>query len=645
MYIIKVIPFVRSLRKETLSYFSTTKIDIGSIVTIDIRNKATTGLVIESIKGDYLKSELKKSQFKLKKIKSVSTNTLINKKFIIAAEETANYFATSTGSILRTFISAKILSDIEKLKNPKIKDSKNKENKVTSKKISGKGNAKYIIQDQHEERYSQYKNLIREEFAKNHSVLFVCPTQEDVLQAQTLLSKGIEKNVCIFHSSLGKGPAIKEWNNAVEHSKPILIITTSAFISTPRHDIGLIIVEKEGSKAYKTQKRPYVNIQYLLEKYAQSLGARFIAGDIMLRSETLWRYDQNEFYEMNSLKFRSLSSASQQIIDMKKDKHNAGKLFSVFSNEVNKLIEHTREKHEHTFFFVARKGLAPTIVCSDCGTLVTCNSCEASVVLHGKDATKKDNYFKCRVCGDERHAGERCSHCTSWNLQTLGIGTETITEELKEKYPDNKFFTLNADSAKTPKQARAIIDEFYDTPGSILIGTEMAILYLRESIENSAIISIDALFGIPDFSIREKILRTLLTIRSKSNNTFYIQTRKAEDKIFEYAKQGNLSDFYREEFADRNKFKYPPFSLIIKISLGGTRYAVTKEFENLQKYFKDIKYDLISYPSFSKNNKGMFVMNGIIKLKRDVWINKKLRDAIMALPPQFKIVIDTDNLL
>lgn len=633
MYIVKVIPFAKSLRKESLSYFSNKDIPAGQIVSIELRKKIVQGLVISSTSGDKLKSEIRSSQFKLKKIKGISKNILIRKEFIKAANQTAKFFATTTGSVLTTFIPTKILDDIKKLKTPQ------NPNNNTSKESGGK----YLIQDQYTERLSNYKSLIREEFAKRKSVIFVCPTLEDVLKAKELLSKGIEDNTFILNSTMTQNQIVKNWNGVISHEKPILLITTGVFLGIPRHDIGTIVIEKESSGLYRTQKMPYIDVRYLAEKYAVKINARFIMGDVMLRAETLWRYDQNEFYEHTSLKFRSLSSASQKIIDMKQDKNNGGEIFSIFSNEVKNLIQRTRESNGHTFFFAARRGLAPNIVCGDCGTIVKCHECEAPVVLHGKNPTEQGNYFKCHVCSAERHAGETCKNCGSWKLNTLGIGVETIEKELKENYPNNKVFTLDSDSAKTPKQAREIVDQFYANPGSILVGTEMAVLYLREPVENAAVITIDALFGIPDFAIRERILRILLNIRALAINTFYIQTRKIEDKIFEYARHGNLSEFYREEFRDRGQFKYPPFSNIIKISLAGTRANVIKEFTKLEEYFEPL--NLISYQAFSPNSKGKFVMNGIIKLKRADWINEELREKIISLPPQYKVVIDSDNLL
>lgn len=633
MYIVHVIPFAKSLRKESLSYFSLKNIPVGSIVTIDLRKKIVQGLVIEVESGDKLKEELKTSKFKLRKVKGVNKNVLIRREFITAVSKTAEYFAASKGQVFQILIPSKVLEEIKKLKEPN----------APKKFLDDGKNAKYIIQDQYSERYSSYKNLIREEFAKKRSVLFICPTIEDVAYAKKLLSKGIEENTFTFDSRMTAKQIIKEWNSVIEHKKQVLIIATGVFLGIPRHDIGSIVIEKESSSIYKTQKTPHVDIRIVAEHYATAINARFFLGDLMLRAETLWRYDENEFYEYGSLKFRSLSSAKQLIIDMKRDRSNQGEVFSIFSNEAIDIIKQTRENNQNTFFFAGRKGLAPTIICGDCGTVVTCNKCKAPVVLHGKDATDQGNYFKCHVCGDERSAGEKCSYCTSWKLNTLGIGTETVAKELEEKFPENKFFILTSDSAKTPKQAREIIEKFYETPGSILIGTEMAILYLHKPVENAVVVTIDALLGIPDFAIRERILRILLQIRSRANHNFFIQTRKVDDKIFDYAKRGNLADFYREEFRDRNQFHYPPFSTIIKISILGTRSAVTKEFENLKEYFKP--FELLTYQSFRGNRDGKFSMNGIIRLKRGDWINEELQKKLEILPPQIKVVVDADSLL
>lgn len=634
MYIVDVIPFSKSLNKDSLSYFSNKPVPLGSIVTIELRKKLVKGLAIESRElSTEEKISIKQSSFSLKKIRGISKTILFQESFLKSAQSISKYFATRTGAVISSLIPTSILENVDKIDNPK-KSTINNTNEPIR---------KFIIQSNTSERYSQYKNLIRSEFAKKKSVLFICPTVEDTIFAKENLSKGIEEHCFVLNSLISKKQVIESWNKIITREKPTLIICTPVFIGIPRHDIGYIILEKESSNTYRTQKQPYIDIRRFAENYANESNIKLLLGDIMLRSETLWRFDEHHFDELNPLKFRSLSSAKQLVIDMKKDKSNAGEMFQVLSNEVLNLIKENKENNQQTFLFGARKGLAPSIVCEDCGTIVKCHDCSSSMVLHGKDPTQKGNYFKCHVCGEERNAGEKCAKCDSWKLNTLGIGLDTIAYSIKDKFPEQKIFIINSDNAKTHKQAKIIIDEFYKTPGSILIGTEMALLYLREPIENAAIVTIDSLFSLPDFSVRERIMRIILRIRARSTHKFFIQTRRAEDPIFDLAIRGNLADFYREEFKIRKQLNYPPFSILIKLSIAGKKLHIEKEMEQLKKFFEP--FELLLYQAFIQEQKGKFIMNGVIRLNREKWIDEKLLEKLRAMPPYCKVVVEAESLL
>ena len=68
MYIVEVTPFSKSVRSSSLSYFSSRKIELGSIATVPLRSKTTKGLVIGIENVTNLKSELRSSNYALKKI-------------------------------------------------------------------------------------------------------------------------------------------------------------------------------------------------------------------------------------------------------------------------------------------------------------------------------------------------------------------------------------------------------------------------------------------------------------------------------------------------------------------------------------------------------------------------------------------------
>jgi len=634
MYILDVMPLTKSVKKETLRYFSLKEVSIGALVSIEIRKRVVSGLVIGVQDGSHMKAEIKSQSFSLKRVRGISKNNLFQKQFLIAAHRMANYFATSTGAVLGALVPAKILPEIDKLKPPREQTAKHRAIEQTE---------RYVIQDQFDERYANYKSLIRESFARKTSILFLCPTAEDVQRTGELLTKGIEDHTFTFSSTMTPKQMVTAWNKAVTHERPVLIIATGTFLAIPRHDIDTIIIEKESAQSYRQQQMPYLDIRTCAELYAQTIGARFFLSDLALRTETLARYDNHEFIEKGALKFRALTTAEAKIIDMKPQPEERGRTFSVFADEIIDTLIATKENNEHTVLFTARRGLAPSIVCSDCGTLVSCTRCSAPMVLYGKDPTEGGNVFRCHVCGDERHAGEKCTHCDGWRLKMLGISVGTVEQALKESQPDITYFILDSEHAKTAKQARAIVEAFYAHPGSVLIATEMAISYLHEDVENTLVVSVDSLLSLPDYAIRERILRTLLRLRSRTTKRFFITTRKAEDSLFEYARQGNLADFYREEFKDRKKFIYPPFTRLIKLSVAGTPKATEQAMLDAQAVLQP--FELLIYPAFTERQRGKSVWNGIMKLKADEWPNDELRKKLMALPPQFKVLVDAPSLL
>jgi len=638
MEILEIIPFYKTFKKDTLSYFSTKEVPIGSIVTISIRSKDVKGLVIskKSIKDQ--KSEIKENAFVLKKIKSVQKNTILNKEIIQSAEELADYFATSTGAVINSIVPKFVLDNLNKVKKVELDPKQKEENS----KHQIRSSEKYIIQETEPERYSSYRRLIREEFAKKKSVLFICPTREDTRFAYQKLSKGIDENTYVLNSENKPDVFLKKWNDALTNKKNVLIITTPTYMSIPRNDIGSIIVERESSRAYRSMIAPYLDYRLFAEIYAKNKNIRFFLGDLVLRLETLIRLEDQEFHEFTPVKYRTLTTAQTKLVDMSDREFSRGESFRVISDDLKNIIKNASEENENTFLFTSRRGLSPTIVCMDCGTIVTCNNCDAPMVLHGKDATEKKNFFLCHKCNQKRQAGELCKKCEGWRLKTLGVGSQLIKKELEEIFPELKIFILDSDHVKTTKQAQVLIEKFNSNPGSLLIGTEMALLYLRDEIDNVAVVSIDSMFSNPDFNINEKILNTISNAKSKATKNFIIQTRKTDEDIFRYVLNGNLAEFIRIELDDRKKYNYPPYSLMIKIIIKGTEIGVERELKNLREFLKE--YELIEYPIIRESTRTKITKGVLLRFERKDWPNKDLVEKLRLLPVYYKIVVNAENI-
>jgi primosomal protein N' len=632
MNIVHVVPISRGINKESLSYFSASEVKPGSIVKVPVRSKNIPALVVSVEPASDLKAELRNSAFAIRKIGKLKMLPVFLPEFIDAAKECAEYFAGSTGSVLASITSKGILEQSEKIVEKEITFIAKGPSEVT--------HEPYALQADEEERVAHYKSLIREQFAKKRSVFFCLPTIQDTKKIYEQLPKGIEEYTYVLNSSLSKKDLITTWNKILEESHPVLIIATGSFMGIPRQDFGMIIVERESSTSYKLQTRPYVDIRTFAEFFARKIHAKLIFGDLLLRTETLWRTRNGEMAELSPLKFRSISTAKDVVVDMKKYKLLDTPEFRIVSDELDQLIRENKENNEHMFIFAARRGLSPLTVCGDCATTVLCNRCKAPITLHrGKEA----NFFLCHRCGERRSAEERCRVCGSWKLTTLGIGIELIEEVLQHMFPDVKIFRMDKDTITTHKQALSIVSQFYDAPGSILLGTEMALLYLEKPIDNAGVATIDSLFSIPDFRINERIMNILLKIRSITQKTYIVQTRSRDQHIFDFATKGNLMDFYREEIEERKKLNYPPFSTLIKITIKGPKARIAEDMQQVEKNLQD--YEPVIFPAFIDTINNKSILHALIKIKHTDWISKPLLEKLLSLPPYIAVNVDPESLL
>lgn len=637
MKLVHVIPIARGILREQLTYFTSKELNSGSVVSVPIRNKQTTALVVSYENAELSKSQLKSSSYTIKKVTAIKALNFFLPAFIESAKKTAEYFAGTTGSVLNSLIPKAVSEYPKSILQKEHSETTGGNKKNTKQEV-------LLVQSEDKERMSIYKSIVREEFAKGSSVFFCLPEISEIEHSANTLKRGIEDYTFVFHSGMTKKQILENWKKVLEEKHPVLIVATGLFLSIPRGDVRTIILEKESSRSYKTSVRPYLDIRTFAEFFAEEAGIRLIMGDLFLRPETIYKQKEGIYAELTPLKFRTLSTAVQEVIDMKKYSEKGSKELCLVSDELQKLIGNQRKSNENMFMLTARRGLHPFTVCRDCGNTVLCEQCSAPVVLHKKNKTSdKERITICHKCGIKQRAIDKCNHCGGWRLETLGIGIERVEELLKKTFENITIFRMDRDTVTTHKRAVEMRDKFYNTPGSILLGTEMAISYLNKEVHNTAVISVDSLFTIPDFKINERVFHMLLRLRTKSSKHFIIQTRDIENRIFEYASKGNMIDFYREEIEERKILKYPPFTLLIKITIEGTKSAVGKNTKLLEEKFS--AYNPNIFPAFINKIKGKDRMNVLIRIPRNTWVDKKLLDILSSLPPSFAIRVDAENVL
>ena len=111
MKLVTIIPFLKTLQTETLSYFSGKDVALGDIVTAPVRNKDVDGIVIDAQDVSMQKGDIKDADFNLKKIKDVKGSSIFLKSFLDTAEYIKDYFFASIGQIFNTLFPVVVFSN------------------------------------------------------------------------------------------------------------------------------------------------------------------------------------------------------------------------------------------------------------------------------------------------------------------------------------------------------------------------------------------------------------------------------------------------------------------------------------------------------------------------------------------------------
>jgi len=621
MYVVKVIAIKKNIGKEYLTYFSTKKIDAGTIVTISVRNSTCLGMVIESNDGSQLKKELKDSSFTLRKIKSIKDKTPIDNRLVVAVQYLKDFYVATTGEILTEIIPSFLLKNIDKLSVEKIALDE------ASLSLSPHNIHFEAVQAVLTERIQSYKNTIRETFARGKSVFILVPTMGDLENLILPLSKGIEDFVYSFHGSFPVKDLVEKWKKVTNEKHPVLIIGTGQFLSIPRHDLGTIIVDCEHRRSYKCKRRPYLDFRIVAESLAEVIDAELIFGDTILSVETHYRLEKGELIRSGTFRQRIDSIAHPKIVDMCKEiilPELVSYESRMLGRDAKKEIDDTLELGKNVFLFAAKRGISSVTICSDCNTIVSCPKCTAPLLLlkcnvkENVDLPKEDlNQFVCQRCSYEARSSVDCTKCGGWRLTPLGIGAERVYEAVKSLYPHRKVFILTSDSAKTPAQAKLLRNEFEGEKGSILIGTEMALYFLRENVHTIVVVSLDSLFSVPDYRMNERIYSLVAELAERTGKKLLIQTRRPKEKIWNDICELRSASFLRDEVNERERFGYPPTTTLIKITWNGTFAKKEKAKEVLEHIL--VAYDPVFIDDRVSNKKNITKIVALIRLDRNKW--------------------------
>ncbi len=612
MYLVTVIPLVSTAHTDVLDYFAKDAIAPGVVVTIPVRKKKVHGLVVQSRPLREAKHRVKASDFAMRKIDSIVGASTLSQQTIAGFHSAAQYMATSIGTIIsqstpKEYIAQHIKTDARRL---------------TANQLSTPSTPA-ILQLPFNKRIAWYTSC-----AEQEKLLIIVPTDDQ--------AKAIAAQLHTGTTVVLSGKANQKKYAALNQSH-IVIGTPNALGVIDSIQPTLLIVEHESDNRYIRRTRPSIDMRIVAECLARQHGIRSVFADTLVRVYTHARTDTDGLLYITPPVWPQFSQLRIMPYVLEHPPETSAHPISPFLN--TELITTIRNHQGKTFVYVPRKGLAPSVVCQDCGTIVTCEQCGLPMKLVKKtsaDGTSLQYY----ACAHPQHtipAYNTCNNCTGHRLIGLGVTTLRIQEEVRRLVPDISASVLDQDEAPTQRAQRTIVDTFKETSPSILIGTSLALPYITNETSLFIVPSFDMLLSQPSADAQESVLRTVATIAERTHAPILLQTRLPHHPLFTALQNNTIDEWYNTERALRKRYQSTPFTttLLIHAVLPRTQIDSFKQ----QIALLNLTVEAIGITS--GKNKREIHATATIRLPLADWNldhqEERLRALLRGLPPQYWI--------
>lgn len=414
-----------------------------------------------------------------------------------------------------------------------------------------------------------YSHLAAAALADGNNVLYLVPEISLTTQLTDRLRTIFGDRLMVYHSKFSDNERVDIWKRLLDAHEPMIILGVRSSIFLPFSRLGLVIVDEEHESSYKQyDPAPRYNARDAAMVLAGMHGASVLLGSATPSIESYYKALSGKF-NLIELPERYEGSVLPDInlIDMRRMRKE--KLVSgILSLPLRKSIKSTVESGKQAIVFQNRRGFAPMVICRTCGWTPKCENCDVSLVYH-----KKSNLLKCHYCGFTRALPNVCPACSENTIETYGYGTERIAEEINEAFPDNKIVRMDLDTTRNKDAYQEIIEEFSKHKTDILVGTQMISKGLDfENVNFVGVANADTLLNFPDFRSNERAFNMLEQVagragRRKEKGYVAIQTTKPEEPVLQFVAKHDYKGYYESEIAEREKYRYPPFTKVINIYL------------------------------------------------------------------------------
>ena len=454
-----------------------------------------------------------------------------------------------------------------------------------------------------------YIHLIDQALKQGKQVLYLVPEIALTTQLTDRLRAVFGDQLVVYHSRFSNAERVEIYNKikggeAMRLQGKVILGARSA-IFLPFNNLGLIIVDEEHEPSYKQQDpAPRYHARSAAIMIAHWHKAKVLLGTATPSIESYYNALTGKYglVEMKE-RFKGLHLPQITMIDLQRQYHRK-EMYGHFADPLVDRIREELSKGKQVILFQNRRGYAPVLQCTKCGEAPKCPNCDVTMTYH-----KATNSLVCHYCGHSTRIPTKCPKCGG-EMRTQGFGTERLEEEIRGLFPEARVARMDLDSTRKKDSYQQIIDDFAAHRVDILIGTQMVTKGLHfNDVSLVAVLQADSLLNMPDFRSYEQAFQMLEQVSGRAGRTgsqgeVMIQTFNPKNPVYEFLKVHNYEGIYKQQIAERELFKYPPYQRLIMLTLrhrdlGRLDAAATMLQQRLQQSFGD-RVSGVIIPSVTK---------------------------------------------
>lgn len=409
-----------------------------------------------------------------------------------------------------------------------------------------------------------YLDIIDKTLKNGKSAIMLVPEISLTPQMLKQLRARFGTNAAILHSGLSAGERYDEWWRLRTGEARIAIGARSA-IFAPVENLGLIIVDEEHDGSYVSESAPRYNTVDVAVFRAKYNCAKLVLGSATPSVDSYLKAINGEYnlFELPD-RINKKPLPDIEIADMRKEVRRGNN--TPFSSALKDELAKCLAKGNQAILFLNQRGYSKTVICTECGHVQKCSSCDVSLTYH-----REDDSLLCHYCGAKYKMITACTECGSPYIKYGGFGTEKIVADLKSLFPDARILRMDRDTTQTKEGHFKILNEFSSRNADILVGTQMiAKGHDFPYVTLVGILDADMSLHFSDYRSAERTFQLITQVAGRSGRAdeagkVVLQTYQPENHVLRQAINYDYKGFFEREISIRKATAFPPFTTIIRV--------------------------------------------------------------------------------